>query len=176
VGAWWFFGYKPPAPGGSKNMADKEKLQLGSIAPDFELPDQNGQKVRLSDYRNGFDFTVLVFYISDLNPDSPAQMASVREVYGELEKLNAGVLGISKSGDEAKRDFANKSKLTFPLLVDHDNAVAITYGMQGGFGPLKTIKRGVVVMSKGGQIIYYRHGDHGMDEVVKALSEQFAKS
>jgi thioredoxin-dependent peroxiredoxin len=155
-------------------MADKEKLQVGNVAPDFELPDQDGQTVRLADYRNKFDFTVLVFYISDLNPDSPGQMASVREVYGDLEKLNAGVLGISKSGDEAKRDFATKNKLIFPLLTDHDNAVAISYGLQGGFGPLKTIKRGVVVMNKGGQIIYYRQGDHGMEEVVKMLQQQFA--
>jgi thioredoxin-dependent peroxiredoxin len=155
-------------------MADKEKLQVGSAAPDFELPDQDGQAVRLADYRSKFDFTVLVFYISDLNPDSPAQMVSVREVYGDLEKLKAGVLGISKSGDEAKRDFATKNKLTFPLLVDHDNAVAVNYGLQGGFGPLKTIKRGVVVMNKSGQVLYYRQGDHGMDEVVKVLQQQFA--
>lgn len=147
------------------------KLQVGDFAPDFKLPDQNGRSVSLADFK-GKSPLVLVFYTSDLSPESAEQLVEVNEVTEQLKGMGAVVLALSKGGRDSHIDFAKKHKLSMPLLIDHDMVAAASYEALGGFGPFKGIRPTSVVVDSSGQIIYYRHGGPNPKELVAALGSQ----
>jgi peroxiredoxin Q/BCP len=104
-------------------------LAEGDSAPDFTLPDQNGNEVTLSDLRGGT--VVVYFYPRADTPGCTTQACGVRDRSDEYAAAGARVLGISPDevGDIAK--FAGKYELGFTLLADPDHAVAEQYGAWG---------------------------------------------
>ncbi len=101
-------------------------LQPGHKAPDFELPDQNGDPVKLSDLKG--QTVVLYFYPRADTPGCTTQACSVRDRSGEYKTAGARVIGISPDKVEAVDKFARKFELDFTLLADADHAVAEKYG------------------------------------------------
>lgn len=101
-------------------------LQAGAKAPDFELPDQNGDRVKLSDLRG--QTVVLYFYPRADTPGCTIQACGVRDRTGEYEATGARVIGISPDEVAAVKKFAEKFDLDFTLLADADHAVADAYG------------------------------------------------
>jgi peroxiredoxin Q/BCP len=101
-------------------------LQAGDKAPDFDLPDQNGDPVKLSDLRG--QTVVLYFYPRADTPGCTTQACGVRDRGGEYAKAGARVIGISPDEVAAVKKFADKFDLDFTLLADADHAVADVYG------------------------------------------------
>ncbi len=101
-------------------------IESGQNAPDFELPNQQGQPVKLSDQRG--KPVVLYFYPKDDTPGCTKQACAFRDRRSEIEKAGAVVLGISPDDTDSHSAFVAKYQLNFPLLADPDHKVAESYG------------------------------------------------
>ena len=101
-------------------------LEIGQKAPDFEVPDQEGNTIRLLDYRG--NKVVLYFYPKDNTPGCTAQSCNLLDNYEALQAAWYAVLGISSDSQKSHKKFAEKQNLPFPLVVDEDLAVHEKYG------------------------------------------------
>jgi peroxiredoxin Q/BCP len=101
-------------------------LQAGDQAPQFELPDQNGELVRLSDLKG--QTLILYFYPRADTPGCTTQACGVRDHSAEYEAAGVRVIGVSPDEVSAIDKFAGKYDLGFTLLADADHAVAEKYG------------------------------------------------
>lgn len=102
-------------------------LAEGDKAPSFTLPDQNGEKVKLSDLKG--ETVVLYFYPRADTPGCTTQACGVRDRKADYAKAGARVIGISPDEVQAVDKFAGKFDLNFTLLADADHAVAEKYGV-----------------------------------------------
>jgi peroxiredoxin Q/BCP len=102
-------------------------IEVGDEAPDFELPDQGGRPVRLSDLRG--QPVVVYFYPKAATPGCTVQACGVRDRRLDYEKAGAVVLGISPDPVAKVKKFHDKEGLNFALLADEDHAVAERYGV-----------------------------------------------
>jgi len=102
---------------------------VGSPAPDFVLPADDGQMVRLSDYRG--QRVVLYFYPKDMTSGCTTQACGFRDNYPEIETRNVVVLGVSPDGIASHVEFKAKHDLPFRLLADEEHKVAELYGVWG---------------------------------------------
>ena len=101
-------------------------LETGDKAPDFALPDQNNETVKLKDLRG--ETVVLYFYPRADTPGCTTQACGVRDRGADYEAAGARVIGISPDEVGAIDKFAGKYDLDFTLLADADHAVAEKYG------------------------------------------------
>jgi peroxiredoxin Q/BCP len=153
-------------------MATDQPLTIGQPAPDFELPDSNNNKWRLSEQRG--KVVVLLFYPGDETPICTRQMCSVRDRWADYSKTGAEVVGISKDSVESHQAFAAHHELPLRLLSDSDQAVANMYGAKSLI-PGK-VARSVFVIDGNGIL---RHRDVrplGLfrpkdDDVIRAIEE-----
>ncbi|MEA2465944.1 MAG: thioredoxin-dependent peroxiredoxin [Thermoleophilaceae bacterium] len=99
---------------------------VGDPAPDFELEDQDGNPVKLSDLRGSP--VVLYFYPKADTPGCTTQACGIRDRSGEYEQLGARVLGVSPDKPDKLRKFADKYDLPFTLLADTEHEIADAYG------------------------------------------------
>jgi peroxiredoxin Q/BCP len=104
-------------------------LQTGDLAPDFSLPDANGNIVTLSDFRG--QWVVLYFYPRDNTPGCTTEACGFRDAHADYQTQNAVVLGVSTDDAKSHTKFATKFNLPFVLLTDVDGQVATTYGSYG---------------------------------------------
>lgn len=104
-------------------------IQPGAKAPDFTLPDQDGNKVSLGDL--GGQTVVLVFYPADFSPVCTDQLSVYQEVLPQLEERGAKLIGISVDGVFCHRAFRSHMNLDMPLLADFHpkGQVARAYGV-----------------------------------------------
>ena len=91
-------------------------LEIGAKAPDFELLDKDGNKIRLSDFLG--KKVVVYFYPKDNTPGCTRQACAFGAKYGEFEKKGIVVIGISKDSVASHQKFAEKYSLPFILLSD----------------------------------------------------------
>ena len=113
--------------------------KIGSKAPDFNLPNANGELVSLTSLSGGW--IVLYFYPRDDSPICTKQACSFRDDMHKLEKLGAKVVGVSIDDGKSHAEFAKKYKLAFPLLSDKDGEIASKYGALTNLGVFKMAKR-----------------------------------
>lgn len=102
-------------------------IEPGDRAPDFELPDQNGRTVKLSDFRG--QPVVVYFYPKADTPGCTTQACGVRDHEAAYAQAGATVLGISPDPVRKVKAFHDKRDLNFTLLADEDHAVADSYGV-----------------------------------------------
>jgi peroxiredoxin Q/BCP len=102
-------------------------MNEGDVAPDFELRNQDGEPVSLSDYRGRT--VVLYFYPKADTPGCTTQACGIRDRFGDYEDADSVVLGVSPDEPEALRRFADKYRLPFTLLADVKHEVAETFGV-----------------------------------------------
>ena len=102
-------------------------LTPGTPAPDFTLPDQSGNPVRLSDFRG--KTVVLYFYPKDNTPGCTRQACAFAAAYEAFRSRNAVVIGVSKDSTASHQRFAAKYDLPFVLLSDPDRQAIEAYGV-----------------------------------------------
>jgi len=102
-------------------------IEQGQKAPDFELPDQDGRAVKLSDFRG--QPVVVYFYPKAATPGCTVQACGVRDHQAGYSKAGAVVLGISPDPVAKVKKFHEKEALNFSLLADDGHAVADSYGV-----------------------------------------------
>ncbi len=104
-------------------------LEAGDAAPDFTLPDQDGEELKLSSLRG--ETIVLYFYPRADTPGCTTQACGVRDRDPDYKAAGARVIGVSPDEPEALKKFAGKFDLGFTLLADPDHSVAEAYGAWG---------------------------------------------
>ncbi len=102
-------------------------IEEGEKAPDFTLPSDEGEDVRLSDLRG--KKVILYFYPKDDTPGCTTEACEFRDALPRFQKEGAVVLGVSPDSVEDHRGFKEKYDLTFPLLADEERSVAEAYGV-----------------------------------------------
>lgn len=116
-------------------MAQRSRVRVGDVAPDFELPDQSGMPVRLRDLV-GQRPVVLYFYPKDKTPGCTIEARAFRDSYGVFTQAGAEVLGVSSDSVAAHRRFVASEGLPFRLLADRGGAVRALYGVERTLGVL----------------------------------------
>jgi thioredoxin-dependent peroxiredoxin len=102
-------------------------IEEGAEAPDFTLPNQDGEDVTLSDLRGRP--VVLYFYPKADTPGCTTQACGIRDHAADYDAAGATVLGVSPDPVKAVKKFHDKQSLNFTLLADADHAVAERYGV-----------------------------------------------
>jgi peroxiredoxin Q/BCP len=116
------------------NAEPSATLKVGQPAPDFNLPDQNGETRTLGDFRG--KWLVLYFYVKDDTPESTEQARGFRDYIPELAALRAQVVGVSVDDSTSHAYFARKYVLPFPLLADSTGETAARYhSLEGDDSP-----------------------------------------
>ena len=103
-------------------------LEAGTKAPDFELPDQNGQMHTLSDYAG--KKVILYFYPRDNTPGCTKQACGFSERYPQFTEKGEVILGVSKDSVASHKKFEEKYGLAFTLLSDTDRKVIEAYDVR----------------------------------------------
>ena len=122
----------------------------GSAAPDFALPDQNGQIHRLGDYAGRW--LVLYFYPRDDTPICTQEACRFRDDIGVLGNLNAAVVGVSVDDARSHAGFSSKYQLPFPLLSDPDGHTAAAYDSLLNLGLVRFARRHTFIIAPDGRI------------------------
>jgi peroxiredoxin Q/BCP len=104
-------------------------LEIGSKAPVFNLPDENGELHSLADYRG--KRVVLYFYPKDDTSGCTAEACEFRDDYDQYEEAGVVILGVSKDGQKSHTKFKTKYDLPFTLLSDESTEMQQAYGVWG---------------------------------------------
>lgn len=151
-------------------------IEVGEPAPDFTLPDQDGEPVSLSDFRGSP--VVVYFYPKDDTPGCTTQACGIRDSWEELREAGAVVLGISPDDAASHTRFREKYDLPHTLLSDPDHEVMEEYEAYGEkvlYGK-KTVgvKRSTVLVDPDGRVAKHwkrAQAKNHADRVLKALEE-----
>ena len=139
-------------------------LAVGSAAPDFTLPDQDGNEVTLSSLRG--KNVVLVFYPADDTTVCTRQLCEFRERWPLVLGKNAVVFGVNPATASKHAAFRNRYNLPFPLLVDAGQKTGEAYHTRG-----LVPRRTVYLIGPEGTIRYARRGKPEPEEVLAAAVE-----
>lgn len=129
----------------------REEVKIGDEAPDFELPVEGGDKIRLSDFR-GKKTVVLYFYPKDNSPGCTKEACAFRDNYEQFKDAGAEVLGVSSDSLESHGLFTIKLGLPFKLLSDEGGRIRKQYGVPSSLGMIPG--RVTYVIDKGGIVRY----------------------
>lgn len=147
-------------------------IKVGDRAPEFELLNDQGELVRLSDFRG--KKVILYFYPKDDTSGCTTQACGFRDSYPQIEEHNAVVLGVSPDGQKSHQKFKTKYNLPFMLLVDDQHTVAEAYGVwveKAMYGKkYMGIERSHFVIDEDGQIIAAAIKVKPADSVTQALA------
>ena len=129
-------------------------VDVGAMAPDFTLPNQDRQPVTLSALKGRP--VVLAFFPAAFSSVCTTELCTFRDRMGTLGKANAEVLGISVDTFFTLKAFQDSQKLTFPLLSDFNKTVIRDYGVfnEDMIGLKGIAKRAVFVIDKDGRVKY----------------------
>ncbi|MEI7982071.1 MAG: peroxiredoxin [Bacteroidota bacterium] len=150
-----------------------DKIILGSIAPGFSLPDNNGRRVNLSDFLGRVNLVVF-FYPKDESYGCTREACGFRDNYAVFKEAGAEVIGISADDVASHQAFAANHQLPFILLSDKDRTVSEKYGVGKSAGLLpgrKTFvidKKGIIRMIFSSQLNFGKHIEKAL-ETLKPL-------
>ena len=146
-------------------------LEVGSKAPEFTLPDQNGEIHSLQDYKG--KKVILYFYPRDNTPGCTKQACGYSEHYPQIEEKNAVVLGISKDSVASHKKFEEKQGLTFTILSDPELEVIKAYDVWKEKKNYGKVSMGVVrttyLIDEEGTIIFSNDKVKAADDPEKML-------
>lgn len=154
-------------------MTDRNRLSPGDPAPDFTLPDSEGNAVSLSDFRG--QSVVVYFYPAAGTPGCTKQACDFRDNLAQLNDAGYQVLGISPDKPEKLAKFTENEKLTFPLLADPDKTVLAEWGAFGEKKNYGRIVQGVIrstfVVDPEGAIAVAQYNVRATGHVAKLLRD-----
>jgi thioredoxin-dependent peroxiredoxin len=145
-------------------------VKVGDAAPDFTLPAQGGNTVRLRDFL-GKSAIVLYFYPRDETAGCTAEACSFRDHYEVFKETGTEVIGVSSDSEDSHKRFAARHKLPFILVSDKDGELRKSYGVPTTFGLLPgrvtyiIDKQGIVRHIFSSQFMPQKH----IDEALKTL-------
>jgi peroxiredoxin len=148
-------------------------IAVGQPAPDFTLKDQSQKEVKLSDFA-GKRNVVLIFYPLDFSPVCTNEHACFVNDMKQFDSLDAQILGLSVDSSWAHKAFAEKMKITYPLLADFHpkGAVADKFGLY--LSDKGITGRAIVIINKAGKLAWIKNYDipvmPDMKEVADALA------
>jgi thioredoxin-dependent peroxiredoxin len=123
---------------------------VGSAAPDFDLPSQEGSLVRFQDYRG--KWVVLYFYPKDQTSGCTREAHNFQRDQAKYAERNAVVLGVSLDSVESHKQFCAKEGLNFKLLADTAHKVTSDYGSLKNLGVVKLAARNTFIIDPIGKI------------------------
>jgi len=152
-------------------------IQAGDKAPDFTLPSQSGDQVRLQD-RLGERVVVLYFYPKDNTPGCTTEAMAFRDHYDEFRALGADVVGVSRDSLRSHEGFKAKLGLPFELISDPEEAVCNQFDvmkMKNMYGKkVRGVERSTFVIDAHGKVVKEWRGVKVNDHVTEVL--EFLKS
>jgi len=104
-------------------------LKVGDKAPNFEALDQDGNTIKLSDYKG--KKLVVFFYPKASTPGCTAEACNLNDNFKRFESLNYEILGVSADSQNRQSNFKNKYGFEYPLLADEDKSVIEAFGVWG---------------------------------------------
>jgi peroxiredoxin Q/BCP len=110
-----------------------DNLSVGSSAPDFTLPDSDGNNFSLSSYKDK-NPVVIYFYPKANTPGCTTQACGIRDSFSKFNENNIVVLGISVDSKESIKEFIKDHNLNFPLLSDEKKEVSKAFGVLNNIG------------------------------------------
>ncbi len=156
-------------------MADNQPLKTGDAAPDFELMNQDKNKVKLSDYR-GKKKVMLLFYPMDFSPTCTEEHCTFGPAFDKLNGPNAETVlfGVSCDSPFCHAAFRKQYNIPYDLLADVTRTMVKAYGMFAGEEPYNCSKRGTVVIDRDGRIVHYEEVPMREPRQVETLAQQSA--
>ena len=156
-----------------------DKLHVGDVPFMFKLKNQFGNDVDLRSVIASHDATVVFFYPKDGSPGCTREGCSFEKNIGTFKQCNAAVLGISSDKVVSHRDFANKNRLTYDILSDHDGDVRAKWGLSNTLLKKIVPSRVTFVLDRNGVIrdIYTsmfmprKHVEHALETVRRMRRE-----
>ncbi len=124
-------------------------LKPGAKAPDFVLPNENGEEVSMTDILE-FGPIVLYFYPADFTPGCTKEACAIRDMHDDILSVGLRVIGISPQDGASHLKFKEKHKLPFTLLSDTDKVAIKMYDVDGPFGV--GVRRVTYLISQGAKI------------------------
>jgi peroxiredoxin Q/BCP len=131
-------------------VCSTKSLKIGDKAPDFELLNQNGEYIKLSDFKG--KKVALYFYPKDDSYGCTQQACSLRDGFDALRDADITILGLSKGSVKSKQKFAEGQHLNFPLLVATESVLE-AYGVNTGLFRLYLPKRRTFLIDEDGVIV-----------------------
>lgn len=132
--------------------------EVGERAPDFALYDYDRKLRRMSEFLTPGHRTIIAFFPGAFTGVCTQEMCAFRDMYGELEKMNGSVVGISVNAPFEQKAFAEKHGLTFPLLCDFKREVVQKYGVVwnnlGGVEGYVCANRAIFVVDGAGTVTF----------------------
>src|SRR5581483_1755174 len=144
-------------------------LDIGSPAPDFDLEDADGNRVRLEDFR-GRSAVVLMFYPADDTPGCTKQLCAARDDCDRYRAANVAVFGVNPGSAGGHKKFTEKYGLKTPLLLDNGGKVARAYDALYPLPLLTIVNRTVVGIDAQGIVRFSERGIPSTDKILAALS------
>ena len=135
----------------ARSQSEEKKVEVGSMVPEFSLPDQDGKMVDIKDLI-GKEKLVIYFYPKDDTPGCTKEACAFRDQYDVFKKAGAKVIGISGQSVKSHRAFADKYHLNFTLLADTENKVRDLFGARTGMGLVPG--RITYVVDLSGKVVY----------------------
>lgn len=136
-------------------------LTAQQAAPDFQCPDQQGDNVELSDFRNRQN-VILYFYPRDDTPGCTIEANQFTALFDEFAALDTVILGVSKDNCESHQQFIDKYSLKIRLLADTDGQLCEAYGVwqekQKNGEKKMGIVRSTFIVDKTGQLANVEYG------------------
>jgi peroxiredoxin len=134
---------------------DNQPLKVGEAAPEFELMDQDKNKVKLADLRG--KKVVLLFYPMDFSPVCTTEHCAFGPDLGKIQGgADTVIFGVSCDSPFSHAVFRREYAIPYSLLADPTRKMAKAYGMWAGEEPYNCTKRGTVIVGKDGKIAFYQ--------------------
>jgi thioredoxin-dependent peroxiredoxin len=145
---------------------------VGSMAPEFTLPSQEGTPVSLKDYRG--KWVVLYFYPKDFTSGCTIEAHNFQRDLAQYQQKGVVILGVSVDSADSHKQFCTKEGLNFKLLADTDHKVSSAYGSLTSFGEMKVAARHTFIINPEGKIVKVFtevNPNKHSEEVLAALTE-----
>ncbi|WP_144487322.1 thioredoxin-dependent thiol peroxidase [Bacillus pumilus] len=148
-------------------------IEVGQQVPEIELTSDNGEKVKLSDFKG--KHIVLYFYPKDMTPGCTTEACDFRDRHQSFAELDAVIIGVSPDSQDKHQKFKEKHDLPFLLLVDDEQKLSEAFGvwkLKKNFGKeYMGIERSTFLINKEGKLVKEWRKVKVKDHVEEALEE-----